>query len=282
MIKQFTLSEIFFTYKRPVIGTFLLLVLENSLMLFTPFLLGLAIDRLIRNDFSGAVWLGIIYFAAIVVGMLRRLYDTRVYSKIYAELATHTVDIHHEKDAPQSTIVARANLMQELIQFFEQELTTGFSLVIKVMGAVLMLFYFKWQLGVACLIAMFFVWIIYYISRSNIFSLNSGLNDELEKQVDIIATKDSNGVAGHFDRLARWWIKLSDLESINFSFLGLVLLVLIIFSLFVTVEKGMTSGSIFAVLAYVLEFSEGIYLLPVIYQQFVRLEEISERLNSVK
>ncbi|MEM8807061.1 MAG: hypothetical protein AAGF01_13635 [Cyanobacteria bacterium P01_G01_bin.38] len=73
---------------------------------------------------------------------------------------------------------------------------------------------------------------------------------------------------------------MSNLEAINFGLSELLLFVLVIFSLFVAASgENATPGGIFAVLSYIFEFAEGIYALPLIFQQTVRINEISQRLS---
>ena len=55
-----------------------------------PFVMGLAINDLIEGHMRG-VWLFVaLEVSALLVGTLRRLYDTRVYAGIYTDIADRT------------------------------------------------------------------------------------------------------------------------------------------------------------------------------------------------
>jgi hypothetical protein len=82
-------------------------------------------------------------------------------------------------------------------------------------------------------------------------------------------------------RAGRYRIQLSDLEAINFGLSESLLFVLVMFSLLVAALRNPSPGEIFAVLSYVIEFAEGIYALPILFQQMIRVKEISRRLSGL-
>ena len=78
----------------------------------------------------------------------------------------------------------------------------------------------------------------------------------------------------------RWNIKLSDLETINFSIIWFFMIALLLFSIKSSVVGGIVEyGTIFSIIMYVFGYIENSLTLPLYYQQLVRLKEISERLN---
>jgi hypothetical protein len=77
-------------------------------------------------------------------------------------------------------------------------------------------------------------------------------------------------------------VKLSDLETLNFGIIEVILFVLAIFTLYLSASAiDATAGSIFSIVTYILEFSNGIFMLPIVFQQVIRLQEISTRLKSI-
>ena len=80
----------------------------------------------------------------------------------------------------------------------------------------------------------------------------------------------------------KWNIKLSDLETINFSIIWFFMISLLIFSIKTASENALEYGTVFALIMYVFEFIENSLTLPLYYQNLIRLKEISNRLNQEK
>jgi ABC-type multidrug transport system fused ATPase/permease subunit len=277
----FSLQGIFRRFRWKILVTFGLLLIENSLSVVEPYLLGIAINDLLSGVIRGVIYVIVLEFGKLLLGVGRRMYDTRTYSAVYASLAPETVEYQKAQNTPLSAIVARSQLVKELVDFFEHDLTQGFSSLIAAIGAVMMLLVLDIRLFWGCLAAILSIGLVYALSEKRIFRFNQALNDEQERQVDIITHQTQFAVIKHFRTLARWYVKLSDLEAINFGLIELILTALVLFSLFIAVDvENPSPGSIFAVVSYVLEFVEGVFVLPWIFQQFIRLKEITQRLHS--
>jgi len=119
---------------------------------------------------------------------------------------------------------------------------------------------------------------VFVISKGRMFSLNKLLNNELEKQVTMLETGREFARRAHLGRLARWRIHLSDLEATNFAIAELMLIALIIGAVVITIEAGMTVGGVFAALTYLIDFAEGLVVLPWTYMQSIRAHEIGGRM----
>ena len=275
----FWLRQLFQRFQGKILLTFGLLFVENALNVVQPFIFGLAINDLLAQSMRGALWIVVLYICKLLVAFGRRLYDTRAYAEIYSAVATETIQQQMARHAPLSAIAARSNLLKELIDFFELDLTEGFTAFISVMGAILMLLILNGPLFVGCLVVTVLIYLIFQRSERRTFRLNRDLNNELEKHVDWVSLAAMVDIRQHFGRLNRYRVKLSDLEARNFGLSELLLFVLIMVALFVAASGDRPSpGSIFAVLSYVFEFAEGIYVLPLIFQQLIRINEISQRL----
>lgn len=279
---DFSIKAIFKRFRWKISFTFLLLILENVAKVLQPFVLGLAINDLIAGKNDG-LWLFCgLYLASFIIGTIRRYYDTRAYTSIYATVASEIAEEQNKKDIPISTISARSALVKELVDFFEHDVTQGFTAFIGVVGALVMLALFNWWVFAGCILTIIIIIIIYSISNKRIYGYNIGLNDELEHRINILETRNNEGIFKHFKNISKWMVKLSDLETINFSIIEVLLFVLAIFTLYVSASaENATAGGIFSALTYVLEFSGGVFMLPIIFQQVIRLREISSRLKSI-
>ena len=270
-----TLAGIWETYRLKIAGTMSLLTVERMLGVAVPFVLGLAINDLIAGQMRGVWMLVGLEVAAIIIGTLRRLYDTRVYAGIYTDIADRTAQ---NADIDVSRRAARLGLARELVDFFEWELPELLVALIGIIGAFAMLLYMLPLIGALSIIVGLVVFTIFVISRGRMFSLNKLLNNELERQVTMLESAREFSRRRHLSRLARWRIHLSDLEATNFAIAELFLSALIIGAVVVTVRAGLTVGEVFAVMTYLIGLAQNLIILPWTYQQSIRAGEIGGRI----
>ena len=270
-----TLAGIWQTYRLKITGTLSLLTAERMLGVAVPFVLGLAINDLIDGSMRGIWMLVGLEVAALLIGTVRRLYDTRVYAGIYTDIADRTAQ---RLDIGVSRRAARLGLARELVDFFEWELPELFAALIGILGAFAMLIYMLPLVGGMSIVVGLVVFTIFVISRGRMFSLNKLLNNELERQVTMLESKRDFSRQRHLSRLARWRIHLSDLEATNFAIAELFLSALIIGAVVVTVRAGLTVGEVFAVMTYLIGLAQNLIILPWTYQQSIRAGEIGGRI----
>ena len=274
-----SLKAILTRFRTRISITFGLLTVENVVEVATPFLLGLAIDGLLSGS-AGEIWLlaGILVLGTIT-GTGRRLFDTRAYTDIHVQLAGETAAHGWRNGLPISALNARTELLREMVSFFEEELVETYGALVKTLGALLMLWFLLPSLTLLVLGAGFLILLVYLRSAKRIYRFNRGLNDRWERQVATLERRSRKETAAHFRAMARWQIRLSDLEAMNYGGIALILIAMILGAIAVTTASGVNSpGAVFAVLVYVLDISEGAWLLPMAFQQFVRIREISQRM----
>ena len=266
-------------YRLPIAGTFVLLVLENMLELALPYLLGRAIDGLIAGSFHDwRLYLGIAV-AMILIAVGRRMYDTRAYQRIYREVGDETAAREAERAAGPAKITARVNFVKDFTDFFEIMLPMAMVSAFTLIGSVAMLTFLSPRLGLGALAVALLVGLVFAVSRKRIVALNTSLNDEMERQVDLLGA-DPPRRAGHFRALTAWRIALSDLEARNFGLVQLFTTLLVAGALVQLIRYDQASeGQVFAALTYLLQFAQSVVILPYTYQEFVRTREIGQRLS---
>lgn len=279
-MKTISHASIFKTYSGRISVTFALLVLEHLLLLMEPFVIGLAINALTEQVWSGVCWFIGLEVLVIIVGVLRRMYDTRAYGGIYREMG-QTISLNAiEKHEDLSPAIKRADLLQEVVDFFENELPMALGSSISIIGALVMLFFLSPSVGAVALLAAVAIATIFVLSRKRIRSLNTLLNDELEARARFFMQREPKPLLVHFTHLVSHRISLSDLEARNFGVSYLFVVLLIAFALYESVAVAQASmGDVFAVLTYAAQFSEGVIILPFMYQQYVRTSEITGRIS---
>src|SRR5262249_16549023 len=139
-----TLRALFRTYRWRILFTYGLFSLENLLMLVQPFVLGLAINGLLRGSYLGVILFVVQHFTHLVMGASRRMYDTRAFTGIYSDLATELVLEQRDRDVEVSRVAARSALSREFVEFFERCLPVLLQAVFAVAGALVMLGIYGW------------------------------------------------------------------------------------------------------------------------------------------
>ncbi|WP_299556850.1 ABC transporter six-transmembrane domain-containing protein [Seonamhaeicola sp.] len=267
-------------FKWKFVFIFSLILIESIIELLIPLFIGFAIDDAIRNSYVGAIQLGGLGALIILIGGGRRFFDSRIYAKIYRKLGNATLSKIEQNQASVKT--ARLGMISEIVEFLENALPTLVSTIVGMIGVIIIIASLNTKVFVSALIATFFVFLIYFLTRKRTTYLNSAYNNEYEKQVDVISASNETLLAIHLKNMMRWNIKLSDLEVFNFSISWLVLMGFLVASIVFSVSTGNVEyGALFSLIIYVFQYIESVITLPVFYQNWLRLEEIKRRLEDL-
>jgi ABC-type multidrug transport system fused ATPase/permease subunit len=274
------LRELFRAYRWRMLLTYALFNLENLLRLAQPFVLGLAINGLLRGECGGLMLFVAQHVAYTAIGIARRAYDTRAFTGIYTDLATRLVRQQRGRGVAVSRVAARSALSREFVSFFERDVPVLLHTAYSVVGALAFLCLYDPLLAPLCLGLVLPVALLSrgYSRRS--YRLNARLHDELEREVDVIDGGQAAEVRGHYERVARWRVRLSDQEAANFGLTEVFVLGLVALALARSCATlGTDVGSVFAVFRYVLMFVTGIDCVPMLVQQLTRLRDLDRRLG---
>jgi len=260
----------------------LLVILELVTGLLFPLFMGIAINDLIDGHYHGIVMLIILTIASLTIGILRRFYDSRVYGKIYRKMASDLVQEEQEAGSNVSTISARVNLLTEIVEFFENNFPEIVNNFLGLIGVVIIIMTLSFNISILCFGVTLFIIIVYGLSSKKHYVLNKRYNNLLETQVTKLQTKEPKVIDQYFKNIMDTNIKLSDLETLNYGAILTVALSVFIYSIYVaTSGDNITYGAVFALLMYVYEFIERVTTLPLYYQNYIRLKEISSRLSRI-
>jgi ABC-type bacteriocin/lantibiotic exporter with double-glycine peptidase domain len=279
-LKHLTLKHIFLEYKFKIIFTLLLVILENVLYLFFPLVLGFAINGLIEDNLFWLWTLLALGLGDMLVSALRRFYDTRVYGKIYIDLSPKLVENEFKKTTKVSKVSARLDMLEELIDFFEETLPSILGTIISLGGTLSILYFLNLDVFTLALIVMFLVMGIYRITKNKTSSMHTALNNTKESQVEVLKHNSKRKTKNFSKKLMKCYIKLSDLEMVNYAVSFTLLISLICGSLYLIVQSGLKDyGAIFSIVIYLFNFLEDVTDLPAFYQNYIRLTEIMGRLK---
>jgi hypothetical protein len=275
-----TLSRLFRSYRGRILATYALFNLENGVRLLEPWLLGLAIDGLLRSSPWGLILLMVQHLTFLGLGTVRRMYDTRAFTSIYTDLASAMVHEQRQQNIDVSRVAARSALSREIVMFFEREIPFVFYSLSSIIGALAYLILCDGWLTASCLGLLVVVGLVSRNYARQTAVSNRQLNDRLEHEVDVIQEGQPDKVRQHYECVAFWRIRLSDQEAYNFGFLELCILGLLAVGLMRACAIETDAGKIVAVFSYVLMFVSGIANVPMLAQQVTRLQDISRRLKT--
>jgi ABC-type multidrug transport system fused ATPase/permease subunit len=274
------LGSLFRAYKWRLLFTYALFNLENLLRLAQPLVLGLAINDLLRSSLGG-LWLFVgQHISYVLIGTLRKRYDTRAFTGIYTDLASRLVLEQRGRGVAISQVAARSAMSREVVDFFERDVPLLFRALYSVAGALAFLAWYDAALVPVCLALGLPAYLLNGAYARSTFALNGKLHDEFEREVDVIHRGRNEEVRAHYSRVARWRIKLSDCEALNFALMEVFVLGLLALTLWRCCLAADTApGEIVAVFRYVLMFVMGLDSVPGLVRQATRLRDIGKRMR---
>ncbi len=277
---QLTVRSLFTSNRWPILATYALFNIENLLRLAQPFVLGLAINGLLKSNYFG-LWLFVAqHLAHLAISSFRQMYDTRTFTGIYTRLATQLVVDQRARGIDVSRVSARSVLSREYVEFFERYMPMLIRALYSIVGALVMLAIYDWMLVSVCLALLGPAIIINRFYARQTLRLSRHLHDELEREVDVITPGDADEVHNHYSSVAAWRIKHSDCEAVNFGIMELFVLGVLVLSLLQVCTAPTTqAGDIFAVFRYVLMLIMGLDSVPKLVHQVSRLRDIGTRVG---
>ncbi len=274
-------QDIISEHKWKLSFTMTLILLESGIFILFPLFIGRAIDDAIAGGMNGGLQLGLLGLASLLVGAGRRFFDSRLYSSIFQKFGVRLIS--KIENANSSVKTARLGMLREVLEFMENSLPEIVGNIVSLVGVVLIVASLNQTVFYGSLIVTVLVLMIYGISSRRTIRLNRSFNDEFERQVDVIDKKDPRELSYHLKGIMKWNIKLSDLETVNFSLSWIVLMGFLVSAIVIAIGDGIVKyGALFSLIMYVFQYMESVLQLPLFYQNWLRLIEIKERLQAIE
>ncbi len=262
-----------------IAGTYALTVAENLCMLAYPTLTGRAVDELLQRRYDGLAWLVAVWLLHLGLSFTRQRVDTRVFMGLYAAAAAHMVGTQKAEGQGLSKVSARVEMVRDVVGFFEKEVPMLLHNLLAVVGSLAMLFVYDREAGFIAMAVLLPMAIVnaWYWRRA--LRLNQGLHNQIEREVQDIASASPFRVRRHFLLLRRWRIQLSDAESWTWAVTELALMGALVWILVdFTQSPAFSAGAVYAVLAYVYDYLEGLNQVPTVVNSLARLKDVRRRL----
>jgi len=258
--------------------TWFIVLVENGLLALVPLSVGMTIDGLLAGRLLELGWLVVLLVALGCVAVGRRFYDTRVYGTIRlrlgAELQRRNPAMHVSKHS------VRIDLSRELVDFLEFQVPELMTAVVQIGVSLAVLIWFDVRLGLSCGLVVSGMLLIYACFHKKFYRFNGLLNDQKERQIDILAAGGRRGVFRHLRALRGHEVSISDMEAVLYGGIFLLQIAFIAFNLFQASRiDGVSAGQFFSIATYSWDYVEAALLLPIALQSWSRLSEICNRLN---
>jgi hypothetical protein len=257
-------------------------VIENTFELLYPFAIGLAVDGLLDGSWGGVILFAALSLAHTGLGVARQWYDTRLFNRLYASLATDLVEHQRAEGVATTSVVARTLLADEYVDFLRSGVNTAITAAFALVGSLVMLLFYDPVIGlVAAAVAVPVVLINRRLMRRSgrIFRV---LNDQSEREVSLIDDGSVQDVRRHFGVVAGYWNRLSDAEGISWGVIDVFALGLAVFALVRATGTSAEVGTIFAIIAYTWAYLGGFDQVPGVLQRMSNLADIRRRLDGLE
>ena len=276
--EEIGLRHLFMNFKGRMSFTWILVLAETILLALIPLLIGFVIDDLLSGGVYQLLNLVLVMTALLFVAVIRRIYDTRIYSGIGVYLQARVEN--RNTGLSISALNARLGMSKELVEFLEQQVPMLLTSFVQVIAAIVILATFHVYLSLAAVVCTLSMIAVYAAVHSRFFRLNGHLNEQTELQVGTLETRKSSEIMKHFLRLRIWEIKISDTEAVLYGIIFAQVIAFMSYILwFGTGLPDATTGSIFSIVNYSWTYVESSAVLPLTLQSLTRLREITYRIN---
>lgn len=250
--------------------------------LLYPLATGLAINGMLSGAYSSVLWLVGCHAAQLVLTVVSKRYDTRVFTRIYTALASQVVSQSRADGLDPARVAARASLSREYTNFLEEDVSRILYAAVALSISLSALVVLEPVLAFACLaLGGPLLLVGHWLDRRSSI-LNRGLNNRLESEISILSDGSERRVRRHFEALAGWRIKLSDAEAAAFGLMEMLVIVLFVAALWQvgTADTKPQAGDVFAIFSYLWRFVESLDQVPVLIQKSAKLRDLNQRLGS--
>lgn len=283
-----TFKQILQTFKIPIAWVISFVIIENIAWIVEPTFFGSLLDALIDHFYDKekanylvplVIWI-CIYLVNVMGGALSRYYGGRIYSKMYADIATRVIVQSKKRGHPISQVLARAELAKEYTIFLKERLPEISWQFFATGGGIIALFFYDWRIAGVALLVVFPVFYINNLYRKNVVTLQKDIHDTREDMYRIIEAKDSTKIHQFYHNMVPPQIKIATWNSVDYAIIKVLLMIIFIVVLFICVDvDNFSTGKIYAIVSYIWTFITSTEYLPGLMESLTSVKELSNRLR---
>ena len=266
-------------HQAQLLTTYALTAAANLAGQLYPLATAVAINGVLEGDYRQIGWLLACHVAMMSLDVSARLYDTRVFVRVYTSLACDVVQHARAQGTDSSVIAGRAALSREFIDFLERDVPSIAGAIIGLLVAVAVLTGMDPVIGLACLLLFAPLAAISHGLAMRSLAMNRRLNDRLEREIAVLREARSEIVRRHFQVVGKWRVRLSDAEARAFGLMELCVIVLVAAALMrLSQSDGVQAGDVYAVFSYIWRFVFGLDQVPPTVQRIAKLRDLTRRM----
>jgi ABC-type multidrug transport system fused ATPase/permease subunit len=243
------IKEILKENKLQIASIYSLLIIQYGLFAIMPYLLGKAIDYLLKKNSTGLVTLLIAEIAALLLGFFLKRYDTKVFMKIFCDKAIKAVQILRDKNILPSKIAARYQLVGFYSDFFEYSLPQIINSFIGAGTALTMLYITDHKIGLIASILFFLMILVNKIYSFKTQKIDLDIQNNKENVNHTLI--ENLEYKPHLINLSANYVKKSNLDAANFFFNDSLSIIMHVSIMMILVYTNPTVGAITSTLLYV-------------------------------
>jgi|GEM_PF-2384407 ABC-type multidrug transport system fused ATPase/permease subunit len=222
----------------------------------------------------------LLFLANSGLGGFRRLYDTRIYTKMFANLSSDVVARQLAQGEDLSRVAARSSMAWNNIEFFQYNVPEFLEQLIAVGGAVIALGLFDWRLSAVggVLIVLVLFGSKYYMSLLQ--NIQVTLHDRYEDEYNVFSTREPVKIRSYYDEIADLEIRYSKRSTMSYGVVRAFLLIMFLSTLYISIDLDrFTIGALYSIVAYVWSFVTATEYIPYLSEKWVELKDASRRIT---
>jgi ABC-type multidrug transport system fused ATPase/permease subunit len=280
--------EIALQYKYSIGLILLFVFIENVSFIIEPTFFGKLLDALIEHFYDHEkvdyllpllIWI-IVYLINVVGGTLHRLFNGKVYSKMYANIATNVVTESSARGDNSSKMLVRAELVKEYIVFFKERLPEIMWQLTATSGAIIALFFYDYRIGLVALAVTLPVAFINNLNRRNVTLLQKEIHDNQEELFQLIESKDTVRICSFYKNTITPKIRIAKWNAFDYGSVKVLLVIIFIAVLFICVDVDkFTTGKIYSIVSYLWTFIASTEYLPELMESMGAIKDLNNRFS---
>lgn len=278
----FMLTQIFKQNKWKIISIYLVVIVETIVFSLIPWFCGLALDSLLVGDSQKFKQYVAFLTFGVVLGIFRRMIDTRIFAIVWRDIAVKTVSSLMEKKIESAKIISRSGLLNRFVDFFEYNLPAFVRSNIRVITSISMIYvvvgHIVWIVVGLCILALVFGCYMVVLRKK----VDHETQDIEDKVNEVIQKSNKNNLWDCYDKRSNCYIKWSDFEAWSWGLqdiTGIISEVIVVLAL---VGNNATTGMLLATMNYVWQSHNNFYGIQLFFGNLKEIEVAEERLKYSK
>ena len=276
------IKEAFYRHRWSIARIYLYVITGQLLFLVEPYLLGQAIDGLLRGEFKFLLLLLGAFLLESLMVYRRMVFDTKVYVKIYNEIILDY--LRRETEASQSARLARTDMANGIVGFVEHDMHYFMSSILTLLGSLYFIFLGSPIAGLAVTLSVIPTLLITKFFYRKVAQAARVGNTHYESKADIIQSGDMKKIEGFYERRKKILVAGSTIQGKHWASLSstrsaFIILAIVIFT---HGKLGLTQGEAVTMYSYISQFLGALLSVPIAVEVITRLKDILGRLSEEK